>query len=158
MSSLRRMEMSKNNRLGKQSALSLRTKRALIAYSFLLIPVLFYLAIRIVPAIQALSMSFTYEGSSAFTLDHYTKLIHDRVFWKSVTNTVLYVIIVVPLQMGFGLLIALAIERAGGKFKWFYRVVFFLPYMTSIVAVSWVWRLLYDPGTGLLNEFLGLLH
>ncbi len=141
-----------------RNGLSLRSKRALIAYSFLLVPVLFYLTIRIVPAIQALSMSFTMEGSSAFTLEHYDKLLHDKVFWKAVWNTIIYVMIVVPFQMGLGLLIALAIERAGGRLKWFYRVLFFLPYMTSIVAISWVWRLLYDPNTGLLNQVFRMLH
>src|SRR5699024_9998686 len=104
----------------RNKGLSLRSKQALVAYSFLLVPVLFYVIIRIVPALQALSMSFTQEGSSAFTLEHYKQLINDEVFWKSVTNTVLYVVIVVPLQMVFGLLIALAIERGGGRFKWFY--------------------------------------
>jgi multiple sugar transport system permease protein len=98
------------------------------------------------------------EGSSAFTLEHYDKLLHDKVFWKAVWNTIIYVMIVVPFQMGLGLLIALAIERAGGRLKWFYRVLFFLPYMTSIVAISWVWRLLYDPNTGLLNQVFRMLH
>ena len=137
---------------------TLQTRKALIAYSFLLIPVLFYLAIRIIPAFQAFLMSFTTSSSSVFTLENYNKLIHDEVFWKSVKNTMYYVIIIVPLQMLFGLMLALAIERMGGKLKWFYRVIFFLPYMTSIVAISWVWRLLYDPNSGILNEIFVKLH
>ncbi|HLR03155.1 MAG TPA: sugar ABC transporter permease [Virgibacillus sp.] len=139
---------------GKQGGLTLRKKRAITAYSFLLLPIVFYLAVRIFPAIQALSMSFTPEESSEFTLEHYTKLMQDSVFWKSVLNTLLYMIIVVPLQMAFGLLIAAGIQGVT-RLRWFYRIVFFLPYMTSIVAISWVWRLMYDPNTGFLNEMLG---
>lgn len=138
----------------KQGGLTLRKKRAITAYSFLLLPIVFYLAVRIFPAIQALSMSFTPEESSSFTLEHYSKLMQDSVFWKSVLNTLLYMIIVVPLQMAFGLLIAAGIQGVT-RLRWFYRIVFFLPYMTSIVAISWVWRLMYDPNTGFLNEMLG---
>ncbi|WP_217586571.1 carbohydrate ABC transporter permease [Lentibacillus saliphilus] len=146
-----------NNRKTLDQMMTLRTRRMLIAYAFLFIPVLFYLGVRIVPAIQALSMSFTHEGSSVFTLDHYKMLLQDEVFWISVKNTILYVVIVVPLQMLLGLLIALGIERVN-RFKWFYRIVFFLPYMTSIVAISWVWRLIYEPNTGLLNKVLDWLN
>src|SRR5699024_3134828 len=156
MSGLRRMDMAKqmDPSSGKQGGLTLRKKRAITAYSFLLLPIVFYLAVRIFPAIQALSMSFTPEESSEFTLEHYTKLMQDSVFWKSVLNTLLYMIIVVPLQMAFGLLIAAGIQGVT-RLRWFYRIVFFLPYMTSIVAISWVWRLMYDPNTGFLNEMLG---
>lgn len=137
-----------------QGGLTLRKKRAITAYSFLLLPIVFYLAVRILPAFQALSMSFTPEESSEFTFEHYTKLMQDSVFWKSVLNTLLYMIIVVPLQLAFGLLIAVGIQ-AVTRMRWFYRIVFFLPYMTSIVAISWVWRLMYDPNSGFLNEVLG---
>ena len=152
------MAKLKGKETKEKRTFSLQTRKALIAYSFLLIPVLFYLAIRIIPAFQAFLMSFTTSSSSVFTLENYNKLIHDEVFWKSVKNTMYYVIIIVPLQMLFGLILALAIERMGGKLKWFYRVIFFLPYMTSIVAISWVWRLLYDPNSGVLNEILVKLH
>ncbi|MUV37043.1 putative ABC transporter permease protein [Lentibacillus sp. JNUCC-1] len=141
----------------KKGQMTLKRRRTLIAYGFLLVPILFYLGVRIVPAVQALSMSFTYEGSSVFTLDHYKELMKDKVFWISVRNTIYYVLLIVPLQMAFGLLIALAIERVD-RFKWFYRIVFFLPYMTSIVAVSWVWRLIYEPNTGILNQILDALN
>lgn len=152
------MAKLKGKEAREKRTLSLQTKRALVAYLFLVIPVLFYLAIRIIPAFQAFWMSFTTSSSSVFTLENYQRLIQDDVFWKAVKNTILYVIIIVPLQMLFGLLLALAIERVGGRLKWFYRVVFFLPYMTSIVAISWVWRLLYDPNSGVLNELFVKLH
>lgn len=145
------------NSKSKPFQLTLKTRQGLIAYAFLSIPLIFYLAIRIFPTIQALSMSFMVEGTSNFTFENYTKLMQDEVFWKSVVNTILYVVIIVPLQMAAGLLIALGIERLN-HLRWFYRIIFFLPYMTSIVAVSWVWRLIYEPNTGVLNKILDWLH
>ncbi|MFK4996909.1 carbohydrate ABC transporter permease [Bacillus sp. N9] len=90
-------------------------------------------------------------------MENYTKLWHDTVFWRSVLNTFLYFIITVPLTLAIGLTVALAIESVQ-RFRWFYRIIFFLPYMTSIVAVSWVWRLIYDPHSGVLNQLLKWLH
>ncbi|MGI8414960.1 MAG: carbohydrate ABC transporter permease [Nakamurella sp.] len=133
--------------------LSLQGRRTRIAYTFLAIPILFYTAIRVYPTIQAFWLSFTIEGSSSLTLVNYSRLLADPIFWQSVYNTFLYTIITVPIEMVLGLLLAVGIERIR-VFRGFYRIVFFLPYMTSIVAVSWVWRLIYSRDTGLLNEFL----
>ncbi|MGG5255298.1 carbohydrate ABC transporter permease [Neobacillus sp. SM06] len=138
----------------KRSPIKLKTRRTLVAYTFLTVPLLFFLTIRIYPTLYAFSMSFSPQNGSGFTLENYQQLFNDQVFWKSVWNTAKYVIITVPLQMAFGLLIALAIERIH-HFRWFYRMVYFLPYITSVVAVSWVWRLMFDPNTGFLNEFIG---
>jgi multiple sugar transport system permease protein len=44
------------------------------------------------------------------------------------------------------------------RLKGFYRTIYFLPYITSAVAVSWVWRLLYDPSMGFLNTLLSIFH
>ncbi|RLQ97544.1 sugar ABC transporter permease [Falsibacillus albus] len=126
----------------------------MIAYSFLTIPLLFFLCIRIFPTVYAFSMSFSPQYGGSFTLENYVKLWHDQVFWKSVWNTCKYVFITVPVQMAIGLLIAIAIERVR-HFRWIYRMIYFLPYITSIVAVSWVWRLMFDPNVGFLNEFIG---
>ncbi|CAM3698841.1 carbohydrate ABC transporter permease [Alicyclobacillus pomorum] len=136
---------------------TLRTRRTLTAYSFLLIPLLFFVCIRIAPMIYAFAMSFTEQNESGFTLSNYQQLIHDGTFWRAALNTLLYVVITVPLQMAIGLCIALAVERVQ-SLRWFYRMVYFLPYITSTVAVSWVWRLMYDANTGLLNEVLSWFH
>lgn len=140
-----------------RTAMKMSTRQALTAYSFLLLPIIFYLSIRVFPAIYAFTMSFSIQGMHTFTLENYSKMFNDSVFWRAVLNTFLYVIITVPLQLILGLIIALAIERVK-RFRWFYRIIFFLPYMTSIVAVSWVWRLIYEPSAGVLNSVLTWLH
>jgi len=140
-----------------KTPLKLKTKRTLVAYTFLTVPVLFFLCVRIFPTLYAFSLSFKAQGISGFTVINYEELFKDSAFWRSVLNTFLYVIITVPLQMAFGLFIALGIERIH-HLKWFYRIIYFLPYITSTVAVSWVWRLMYDKNTGLLNHILSWFH
>jgi multiple sugar transport system permease protein len=140
---------------GDKPPMKMKTRRTLVAYSFLTIPLLFFLCIRIYPTLYSFSLSFTTQNGQGFTMENYQQLFKDEVFWKSVWNTIKYVIITVPLQMALGLLVALAVERIQ-HFKWFYRMIYFLPYITSVVAVSWVWRLMFDPNVGFLNEFIGL--
>lgn len=147
----------KNSGFLNRSSLKLKTKQALIAYAFLAIPLLFFIGIRIFPTLYAFSMSFSLQGQTGFSLDNYSKLLSDTEFGRSLLNTILYFIITVPIQLALGLIIALAIESVD-RFKWFYRIIFFLPYMTSIVAVSWVWRLIYEPHSGVLNQVLKFLH
>lgn len=147
----------RGNSFQSRSPLKLKTKQALIAYSFLAIPLIFFVGIRIFPTLYAFSMSFSLTGKIGFSLDNYTTLLSDAEFGRSLLNTILYFVITVPIQLALGLILALAIESVG-RFKWFYRIMFFLPYMTSVVAVSWVWRLIYEPHTGVLNQVLKFLH
>ncbi|PKR85753.1 ABC transporter permease [Heyndrickxia camelliae] len=137
--------------------MKLQTRRTLTAYTFLIVPLLFFISIRIFPTLYAFSLSFMTQDHTSGTIDNYKQLLQDPVFWKSVLNTGLYVIVTVPLQMALGLIIALGIQRVR-HFRWFYRMIYFLPYITSIVAVSWVWRLMYDQNTGVFNQILTWLH
>ncbi|MGV3465840.1 MAG: carbohydrate ABC transporter permease [Heyndrickxia sp.] len=143
--------------ISKRQPIKLQTRRTLTAYAFLIIPLLFFLSIRIYPTLYAFSLSFMTQDHASGTMENYKQLLQDPVFWKSVLNTGLYVIVTVPLQMAFGLIIALGIQRVR-RFRWLYRVIYFLPYITSIVAVSWVWRLMYDQNTGVFNQILTWLH
>ncbi|CRK85060.1 carbohydrate ABC transporter permease [Neobacillus massiliamazoniensis] len=138
---------------GNKPPLKLKTKQTLVAYSFLAIPLLFFLCIRIFPTLYSFSMSFSMQNGGGFTLRNYQHLMKDQAFWKSVWNTCKYVVITVPLQMGLSLIVALAIERVR-HWRWFYRMIYFIPYITSVVAISWVWRLMYDPSVGFLNVFI----
>ncbi|WP_197080991.1 carbohydrate ABC transporter permease [Gordoniibacillus kamchatkensis] len=136
---------------------SLESKRALTAYTFLAIPMLFFLGIRIAPTIYAFAMSFFKKNGSGFTLYNYQKMFASPDFWHALTNTLLYVIITVPSQLAIGIVLALMIGRIE-RFKGLYRTIYFLPYITSAVAISWVWRLMYDPNNGFINAFLELFH
>ena len=127
--------------------LTLEHRRWLWAYAFMLIPVVFFLAIRIGPTFYAFWMSLHKWDPIAIThpyvgLDNFRKLQHDDVFWKSMRNTWTYVLIGVPVSMALSLIIALGLQRLA-RYVGFYRVLYFAPYVTSLVAVGWVWR--WDP-------------
>ena len=84
-----------------------------------------------------------------------TLFFHDPVFWRAFENTLLYALFTIPVGMGLGLLFALAVNQ---KLKGvaFFRAAYFLPVVVPVVAVAIVFRWLYNPDAGLINEFLGL--
>ncbi len=137
--------------------LSLEQRRWLWAYTFIAIPLLFFLAVRIGPAVYAFWVSLHQWDPIALKrpyigFDNYRHLADDKVFWKSMRNTWLYVIIGVPVSLIVSLVIALGLQRLT-RFVGFYRVIYFVPYVTSLVAVGWVWRWMYMPN-GLFNDVL----
>jgi multiple sugar transport system permease protein len=138
--------------------LTLERRRWLWAYAFLLIPLAFFLAIRIGPTFYAFWMSLHQWDPIALThpyigFDNFRTLKDDDVFWKSMRNTWLYVILGVPISLIVSLAIALGLQRLT-RYVGFYRVLYFAPYVTSLVAVGWVWRWMYMPN-GLFNDVLG---
>ena len=78
-------------------------------------------------------------------------------FWKSLGNTVYFVVVGVPLTLALGLVIANALSRGITRFRTAFRVGYYLPVITSIVAIAVVWRFLLNPDVGLINMLLGKL-
>ncbi len=92
-------------------------------------------------------------------LDNYRHLASDPVFWVSLRNSLLFALIGVPLNLMCSLLAALLLNREFVRFKALFRVGFFIPCITTMVAVAVIWRWLYNPEFGLLNlglSWLGL--
>ncbi|MBD8064798.1 sugar ABC transporter permease [Devosia sp. PTR5] len=83
-------------------------------------------------------------------------LARDTVFMKALTNTLLFVIIVAPVQSGLALLLALMINQKLRGINVF-RTIYFMPVVVSIVVVSLLWRFIYDGRNGLLNNLLEFL-
>ena len=77
----------------------------------------------------------------------------DELFWPSVTKTILYTIIVVPLSV-FGALLTAILLNQGLRLTTFYRTVFFMPHLVPIVAAVYVWVWLLNGSYGLVNEVL----
>jgi multiple sugar transport system permease protein len=85
-------------------------------------------------------------------IDNFTRLFQDPLFWASLRNTFYFAVVVVPLQSGFALLLALLINvKIRGTN--FFRTMYFIPVVTSIVVVSILWRFMYQPD-GLVNSIL----
>lgn len=137
--------------------LSLEKRRWVAAYAFLLLPILFFLLIRIAPTLYAFNVSLHDWDPIALEqpfvgLKNFQQLGGDKVFWAAMRNTWLYVLVTVPVSLILSLLIALGLQRLT-RFVGFYRLLYFIPYITSLVAVSWVWRWLYA-SNGIFNEVL----
>jgi multiple sugar transport system permease protein len=94
-------------------------------------------------------------GTSVVGLKNYLDLFSDRTFWTSLFNTFYFVIVGVPVTLALGLVIANALNRGVQKFKTVFRVGYYLPVITSIVAIAVVWRFLLNPDYGLVNMILG---
>lgn len=85
-------------------------------------------------------------------LDNFVRLVGDPLFWASLRNTVMFTVVVVPVQAGFGLLLAVLVNVKLRGVNLF-RTIYFLPVVTSIVVVSVVWQLMYQK-EGLFNSVL----
>jgi multiple sugar transport system permease protein len=138
--------------------MTLERRRWLWAYLFIAIPLLFFLSIRIGPTLYAFWVSLHEWDPIAIErpytgLENYRTLVDDEVFWKSFRNTWIYVLVGVPVSLVVSLAIAVGLQRLT-RYVGFYRVLYFVPYVTSLVAVGWVWRWMYMPN-GLFNDILG---
>ncbi|HEX6479470.1 MAG TPA: sugar ABC transporter permease [Ktedonobacteraceae bacterium] len=118
------------------------------------------------PIIASLILSFTDFGvaniANPFNLNfigfqNYVKLVHDPAFITAVLNTLEFVLVGIPLNIALGLLIAVGLNRGVNAFRSIFRVGYYLPVVTSIIAVAVVWRYLYDPDVGLINNVLHLV-
>ena len=117
----------------------------------------------VVPVISALGLSFTdfdiYAlgnlGVVRFVgFANYVRIFETPLFWTSLQNTFYFVLVGGPLSVAVSLGTALMVNSKLTRFKPFFRTVFFLPVVTSLVAVAVVWRYLYHPAHGLLNHAL----
>ncbi len=141
--------------------LTIRQKHILWAWVFLALPVVFYVVIRFYPTGNAILISFqnwnllgdrTWAG-----LENYEKLWNDPVFWKVFRNTFLYLLIGTPISLVLSFIIAYHLDKVRFMHG-FIRMLYFLPFMTSAVAMAWVWRWFYQPvPIGLFNNFLSKL-
>ncbi len=86
---------------------------------------------------------------------NFEAIFRDRIFWKSIGNTFLYIITVVPITLGLSLMLAILTNRKH-PFKRFIRAALFLPMVTSTVAIAMVWTFIYHPEGGILNSLLAL--
>jgi multiple sugar transport system permease protein len=132
-----------------------------VAPALLLIAVFFA-----TPIASALFLSFTdfdiYALGSLRNLrfnapDNYVNLLGNALFWKALWNTFYFVALGAPLSIGVSLGAALLVNSQLVRFKSLFRTVFFLPVVTTLVAMAVVWRYLYHPRYGLLNYGLGLV-
>lgn len=132
-----------------------------LAYGLIwLSPVIAVLAVfTLYPAYKTVDMSFytryNYFRNLVFErgFENYRYLVEDRDFWKAMGNTLFYLGWTMPLSMGLGLAGAIALNGSI-RFKRFFQTVYFLPFVTSTVAIALVWNWIFHSRHGLINGFL----
>ncbi len=137
-----------------------RWTRALGAYAYVAPAGLLLLAFQVYPLFYGGYVSLFRWGLTrqAFLgIANYAQVLRDPEFWRSLLVTVYYVVGVVPAEIVLGFLVAVLLsQRVRGRAA--YRLVYFLPYVTSMVALGLVWSWVFNANFGLANAVLRLLH
>ena len=129
------------------------------AWLFLLPSLLLILIFSIYPLIRSFYMSF--QGGFLLNqhfvgLDNYTQIFHDPVFLQSLKNTAIFGVFVVPIALVISLLIAWIIfEKV--KHKAVFETIFFMPYVTSMIAVGIIFQYFFNKSYGIVNFLIGLV-
>jgi ABC-type sugar transport system permease subunit len=127
----------------------------LLVAPYLLFLVVFYFF----PLIVNVILSFTnYDLSTAsfIGIKNFLNILKDKFFLLALRNTLFYTFFSLALSMGFGLVFAVILNQKIWGTR-FYRTCFFLPHVTSMVAVSMIWLWMYEPAFGIFNRILAVL-
>lgn len=120
----------------------------------------FFVTFFIIPIIMVLVGSF-YQWNplkSQFNflgLDNWQRVFTNELFWRSMGNTVFFAAVSTVFRVVLGLALASALFSRLIKHKSLYRVLYYLPTITPLVAVAFVWKFIFDPRIGLLNQMMG---
>ncbi|MBE6904830.1 MAG: sugar ABC transporter permease [Ruminococcaceae bacterium] len=132
-----------------------KVKDSAIGYLFLLPFLLFYAVFSLYPMVQGFVISFfkwNITGAKTFVgIANYAKLFQDPVFWKALTNTLVYVFVSTPIFMLGSLILALIVDSKMLRGKTFVRSTFFLPNILAVSITAVIWLNIFQPYTGLMN-------
>jgi multiple sugar transport system permease protein len=138
------------------------SREAVAAWSFLTPNLVGFLVFVVGPVVASFILSFTrYDlltPPKFIGLRNYaTLLLHDPLMWQSLGNTLYYSALTIPTGIVISLALALALNQ-GLRGTIIYRTLYFLPVVTSAVAIAFIWKWLYNPDYGLLNWVLSLFN
>lgn len=148
---------NKSPEIKRKKHSKLAKKEWLAAYLFLLPAAIFFIAFVIVPMIGGIVISFfnyTPRTSEFIGLQNYVQIFQDPVFKKSLGNTMFLVIGNVPVVIIFSMFVSLTIYKRSAKVRSFFRSIFYLPAIASVVSITVVWGWIFHPNYGILNYVL----
>lgn len=141
----------------KGKTMSTTMRETLVSYTFLFPALAFFAIFVVYPMLSGIYTSFFNYTMSKFDfvgLDNYIRLFSDEVFIKSMKNTIVLVIGVVPVVVIFSVFASVMIYQKSSVTRSFFRGVFYLPVVTGAVSVTVVWKWIFDPLSGILNWLL----
>ncbi len=125
--------------------------------------VILFFIFMVIPTINVFRMSLYkwggYSNNKEFVgLENFNKLMQDTNFLRSFQNTILLVVCVTVVTMALSLIFAAIISREKIKGENFFRVIFYIPNILSVVVISAIFSAIYDPTNGMLNSILGIFR
>ena len=140
---------------------ALQRRENISGYLFLLPSLIFFLGFVVIPMIICIITSLTNANmhdrgmfGSFIGLANFTKLLGDETFLDALKNTFIIVVVSVPAVCAFSLWVSSAIYKLKGPVLSAFRCIFYLPVVTGSVAVTVVWKWMYDNYTGIFNSVL----
>lgn len=134
-------------------------KENVIGYTFLAPALILLSLFLIIPAAMVIYYAFTDyylltpDARKFIGLKNFIQLVKDPIFFKSLLNTLKFVVWIIPLQLGAALGMALIVNKQR-KGNIFFKVAFFAPVVMSLVVISVLWLYLLNPTDGVINAFL----
>lgn len=127
------------------------------AYFFILPVIVFFTSFVLYPMVKGVYLSlFRFRGRNITFVGakHYLDLFKDEIFIKSAQNTILITAIAVPIVVAFSIFVAINIYEKNAFIRSFFRGIFYIPAISSVVSVTVVWNWIYHPKYGILNYIL----
>ena len=135
----------------------IRRKIDFSGYLFILPAMIFFVTFVLYPMVRGVYMSlFRFRGRNEYFVGfkNYIDLMSDRVFLQSTSNTLFIVVLAVPIVVILSLFIAINIYNKSAAVRSFFRGIFYLPAVSSVVSITVVWLWIYNPDFGILNYVL----
>ena len=130
----------------------------LVILSLVLPGVLLFVFAILAPICLSIYYGFTnYTGMGSFDFigfENYKTLLHDSAFWTSLRNSLFLAIDFICIQHPLALIVAAVLDKLGGKGENFFRCVYFIPNVISVAVIAYLWKFIYNPDFGLLNNII----
>lgn len=138
---------------------SLQRKEELAGILFVSPMMIGLFILTVIPIVATFILSFSdwnfiigFKGFKWAGMDNFARLVHDPIFLKSFTNNAIF-LLTVPIYLIVSLVLAVLIDKSV-YWKSYFKVAYFMPYISSVVAVAIVWQVLFHPSYGPVNQFL----
>ena len=130
----------------------------LVILSLVLPGLLLFVFAILAPICLSVYYGFTdYSGRGSYDfigLENYKQLAHDSVFWNSLKNSLRLAIGFICIQHPLALITAAILDKLGGKAEGIFRCVYFIPNVISVAVIAYLWKFIYNPDFGLLNNII----
>ena len=138
-----------------------RKGKGLFVFCCLAPAAILFILFMIVPTIEIFRISLYkwggYTDNKTFVgLSNFKSLLQNQKFYQAFQNQILLIVLVTIITFAFALVFAYILSREKIKGQGFFRVIFYIPNILSIVVISAIFSAIYKPNTGLLNSIIGI--